>query len=169
MKIFESLLTMKHGLDQIGVKELMGFYDNVFLNFLWSIPEEEKKIEDDCTVEDILRKMMNIMEKRYKSAMNYTKKLAFTMEIIPFEDELFDYLDFLLPLLDGMSEIINHGTIYLLIDDAQCLSHTQTHILNSWVSTRTSRRVSLKISTQYNYKSFYTVQGQQLKVHMIFL
>lgn len=162
VKIFESLLTMKHGLDQIGVKELKGFYDNVFLNFLWSIPEEEKKIEDDCTVEDILRKMMNIMEKRYKSAMNYTKKLAFTMEIIPFEDELFDYLDFLLPLLDGMSEIINHGTIYLLIDDAQCLSNTQTHILNSWVSTRTSRRVSLKISTQYNYKSFYTVQGSTI-------
>lgn len=162
VKIFESLLTMKHGLDQIGVKELKGFYDNVFLNFLWNIPEEEKKIEDDCTVEDILRKMMNIMEKRYKSAMNYTKKLAFTMEIIPFEDELFDYLDFLLPLLDGMSEIINHGTIYLLIDDAQCLSNTQTHILNSWVSTRTSRRVSLKISTQYNYKSFYTVQGSTI-------
>lgn len=61
-----------------------------------------------------------------------------------------------------MSEIINHGTIYLLIDDAQCLSHTQTHILNSWVSTRTSRRVSLKISTQYNYKSFYTVQGSTI-------
>lgn len=162
VKIFESLLTMKHGLEQIGVKELMGFYDNVFLNFLWSIPEEEKIIEDDCTVEDILRKMMNIMEKRYKSAMNYTKKLAFTKDIIPFEDELFDYLDFLLPLLDGMSEIINHGTIYLLIDDAQCLSNTQTHILNSWVSTRTSRRVSLKISTQYNYKSFYTVQGSTI-------
>ncbi len=162
VKIFESLLTMKQGLDKICVKELMSFYNNTFLNFFWSISEEEKKIGDNCTVEDILRKMMNIMEKRYKSAMNYTKKLAFTMEIIPFEDELFDYLDFLLPLLDGMSEIINHGTIYLLIDDAQCLSHTQTHILNSWVSTRTSRRVSLKISTQYNYKSFYTVQGSTI-------
>lgn len=162
VKIFESLLAMKQGLDQIGVKELMDFYNDTFLDFLWSIPEEEKRIGDNCTVEDILRKMMNIMEKRYKNAMNYTKKLAFTIEIIPFEDELFDYLDFLLPLLDGMSEIINHGTIYLLIDDAQCLSHTQTHILNSWVSTRTSRRVSLKISTQYNYKSFYTVQGSTI-------
>ncbi len=162
VKIFESLLTMKQGLEKIGIKELIDFYNNIFLDFLWNIPEEEKKIGDNCTVVDILKKMMNIMEKRYKSAMNYTKKLAFTMEIIPFEDELFDYLDFLLPLLDGMSEIINHGIIYLLIDDAQCLSHTQTHILNSWVSTRTSRRVSLKISTQYNYKSFYTVQGSTI-------
>lgn len=162
VKIFESLLAMKEGLDKIYVTELMNFYNNTFLDFLWSIPEEEKEIEDNCTVEDILRKMMSIMERRYKSAMNYTKKLAFTMEIIPFEDELLDYLDFLLPLLDGMSQIINHGTIYLLIDDAQCLSYTQTHILNSWVSTRTSRRVSLKISTQYNYKSFYTVQGSTI-------
>lgn len=162
VKIFESLLATKQGVDKICVKELIRFYNDTFLNLLWSIPEEEKRIEENCTVEDILRKMMNIMEKRYKSAMSYTKKLAFTMEIIPFEDELFDYLDFLLPLLDGISEIINRGTIYLLIDDAQCLSHTQTYILNSWVSTRTSRRVSLKISTQYNYKSFYTVQGSTI-------
>lgn len=162
VKIFESLLAMKQGLDKISDKKLLDFYKDTFLNFLWNISEEEKKIGDDCTVEEILKKMMTIMEKRYRSAMNYAKKLAFTMEIIPFEDELFDYLDFLLPLLDGMSEIINHGTIYLLIDDAQCLSYTQTYILNSWVSTRTSRRVSLKISTQYNYKSFYTLQGSTI-------
>lgn len=162
IKIFESLLAMKQGLDKINTDELKEFYRDTFLSFFWSIPEEEKELEENSTVEDMLKKMMNIMENRYKSAMNYAKKLAFTMELIPFEDELLDYLDFLLPLLDGMSEIINHGTIYLLIDDAQCLSDTQTFILNSWVSTRTSRRVSLKISTQYNYKSFYTLQGSTI-------
>lgn len=159
VKIFESLLAMKQGLETINLDELIVFYHDIFLDFFWNISEEERKIEEDISVQDILRKMMNIMEKRYRNVMSYTKKLAFTMELIPFEDELFDYLDFLLPLLDGLSEIIHHGTIYLLIDDAQCLSDTQTYILNSWVSTRTSRKVSLKISAQYNYKSFYTVQG----------
>lgn len=61
---------------------------------------------------------------------------------------------------------LRHDVIYKnmckMITDAQCLSYTQTHILNSWVSTRTSRRVSLKISTQYNYKTFYTVQGSTI-------
>ena len=162
IKIFESLLSMKQGLEKIPADKLMDFYKNIFLDFLWNISEDEKNVDSNSSVVGLLKKMMSIMEKRYKSAMNYTKKLAFTKEIIPFEDELLDYLDFLLPLLDGMSNIINQGTIYLLIDDAQCLSDTQTYILNSWVSTRTSRRVSLKISTQYNYKSFYTLQGSTI-------
>ena len=60
IKIFESLLAMKQGLDKICVKELIRFYNDTFLSFLWSIPEEEKTIEENCTAEDILRKMMNI-------------------------------------------------------------------------------------------------------------
>lgn len=162
VKIFESLLAMKNGLDKINIKELIKFYKITFCGLLWNIPEQDKKIEEDSTVENILNNMKKIMEKQYKNVMNYTKRLAFTKELIPFEDELFDYLDFLFPLLDKLSNVINQGTIYLLIDDAQCLSDTQTYIVNSWVSTRTSRKVSLKISTQYNYKSFYTLQGSTI-------
>ena len=48
------------------------------------------------------------------------------------------------------------GPIYLLLDDADNLNETQTRILNSWVFCRTSSDVSLKISTQLNYKTFRT-------------
>jgi hypothetical protein len=55
------------------------------------------------------------------------------------------------------------GPIYLLIDDADYLSHTQTRILNSWVATRTQQDVSIKISTQLSYKTFSTVAGMPIQ------
>ena len=51
------------------------------------------------------------------------------------------------------------GPIYLLIDDADYLSHPQTVALNSWVSTRTQGEVSIKISTQLRYKTYDTATG----------
>lgn len=158
IKIFENLSGSGCNTNDIDINLVRNFYYDSFLNLL-SDDEEYDELESTDTVKDVFARISSIMEKKYKTAMSYTKKLAFTQELLPFKDEIYDYLDFLLPLLDNLSAIINQNTIYLLIDDAQCLSETQTCILNSWVSTRTSRRVSLKISSQYNYKSFYTIQG----------
>jgi hypothetical protein len=54
------------------------------------------------------------------------------------------------------------GPVYLLIDDADNLNLTQTRILNSWVSSRTSAHVSIKVSTQLNYKTYSTVTGRTI-------
>lgn len=160
VKIFESLSQSGCETDKIDIRLLMHFYEK-FIDLL-SDGVDYDKPQCDCTPKDIFKKISQIMEKKYKGVMNYTRKLAFTKELLPFEEEIYDYLDFLLPVLDNLSNIINQSTIYLLIDDAQCLTETQTCILNSWVSTRTSRRVSFKISSQYNYKSFYTIQGSTI-------
>lgn len=160
VKIFESLSLNGCETDNIDIESVKKFYET-FIDLL-SDRNDYGELEKECTVKDIFKKISIIMEKKYKGVMNYTKKLAFTKELLSFEEEIYDYLDFLLPVLDNLSSIINQNTIYLLIDDAQCLTETQTCILNSWVSTRTSRRVSFKISSQYNYKSFYTIQGSTI-------
>ena len=52
--------------------------------------------------------------------------------------------------------------IYLLIDDADNLNEIQTKILNTWVSSRTSKHVSFKISTQLKYKTFKTINNSRI-------
>ncbi len=54
------------------------------------------------------------------------------------------------------------GPIYLMIDDADNLSLTQTKVLNTWVSLRTSKFLSFKISTQLNYSTYKTVNGSRI-------
>lgn len=85
-------------------------------------------------------------------------------------DELFypgplcGYLDFLLPMYSDLRKLpfMPDGPVYLLMDDADYLNLTQTRVLNSWLSTRTSTSVSLKVSTQHKYKSYQTTSGMSV-------
>jgi hypothetical protein len=97
----------------------------------------------------------------YRSTITYIRSLAFPGNDIPYKDILCGYLDFLYPILCKLKELsfVPHGPIYLLVDDADNLNLIQTTILNTWVSTRTSSNVSLKVSSQFKYKTYYTVQG----------
>lgn len=118
----------------------------------------------DCNcakIYEVFQNMAKQMESFYAQAMQYTRKLAFTKDIFPYDGPLFDYLDFVVPLISKLSIIkcFPQNTIYFLIDDAHCLTSLQTQILNFWVSTRTSGEISLKISSQYNYKHYYTITG----------
>jgi hypothetical protein len=92
----------------------------------------------------------------------YVKVLAFSDSIPLYQGALCEYLDFLYPLLEELATLSFMPVgkpLYLLIDDADNLSLTQTIILNTWVSQRTSAQVSLKISTQLDYKTYRTASN----------
>lgn len=110
---------------------------------------------------EVFKKLTKMMESYYRQAISYTRKLAFTKETFPYEDSLFDYLGVVIPAIALLQEIscFNGKKVFFLVDDAHCLTNLQTYILNYWVSTRTSGDVSLKISTQYDYKNYYTITG----------
>lgn len=116
------------------------------------------------SIHEVFEQLTQIMENKYRLVMSYTKKLAFTKDIVPYEGSLYDYLDYMVPAVNALSRIgcFNHQKVFLLIDDAHALTSTQTQVLNYWVSTRTSGDISLKISTQYDYKHYYTITGSTI-------
>ena len=79
-----------------------------------------------------------------------------------YDGPLFGYMDFLLPLLKMIRSLsfLPDAPIFLLVDDADNLSLTQTRVLNTWVASRTSDDVSIKVSTQMEYKTFHTTTGK---------
>jgi hypothetical protein len=105
--------------------------------------------------------LRDIIDLQYSNVIQYLKRLSFSKELQPYSGPLCGYLDFLFPALSDLKQFsfMPKGPIYLLIDDADKLNHTQTTILNSWVSTRTGQVVSLKISTQLTYKTYLTANG----------
>ena len=99
----------------------------------------------------------DLFDRLYHSVGQYIKRL-FPGTLAPrFDGPLCGYLDFLHPVLQAMSRLpfMPKGPVYLLMDDADTLSTVQTRVLNSWVATRTSHDVSIKISTQMRYKSLF--------------
>lgn len=118
-------------------------------------------LNDNFSKLEVLNSVKNYMNSAYLKASMYTKKLAFDSNIPVYNGPLYDYQDFLVPLLSELITIngFPKGVIYLLIDDAHFLTEVQTRILNSWIATRTSGKISLKVSSQYDYKNYYTVTG----------
>jgi hypothetical protein len=146
-----------------AVKE---FYNDIFLSTLLKTTPDDSiyQLEDTLPTAEIFAKMSKISEMLYTQALSFAKRLAFCQDLIPYNGPLCDYIDFLLPILSNLSHLkgFPSGSIYLLIDDAHSLTETQARVLNSWVATRTSRKVSLKISTQYDYKTYYTTTGAMI-------
>ena len=157
LKVFSDV---KKGLENsdISLDKMVSFYSDVVVPILELQAEEISDVKSVNDIFDIIIKQLNDV---YRQIMNYVKKSAFASGILPYPGSLYDYNDYLVPLLEALSNAISDtsATVYLLLDDAHFLSDVQTKVLNTWVSSRSSRKVSLKISTQYNYKSYYTING----------
>ena len=91
----------------------------------------------------------------------YLKQIAFPGSALLYEGALGNYVDLLCPFIASLRSLpfLPDGPVYLLIDDADNLSNTQTSVLNEWVSTRSTGDLCLKVSTQLGYKTFKTLTG----------
>lgn len=144
------------------------YYKDVFLSRLRRCGHTETPTNlDSCnSAEECFLHMAQEAEELFSQVIAYLRHIPFTEEIKPFHGPLCGYLDFLYPALQGLANLPfmpgPNRPIYLLIDDADNLNLTQTKILNSWVSSRTSHIVSIKISTQMNYRTYHTVTGQTI-------
>lgn len=157
----EALYVQTESLDA----ECMDYFLKCFLPRLSECDRKDIPIEENAKIYSIFCKMSQIMERIYMEAIDYTKRLSFRCETIPYEGSLYEYLSFVIPLIDGLKKIscFTGKSVYFLIDDAHRLDTLQTRILNNWISTRTSGTVSLKISSQYNYKTYYTTNGEMIE------
>lgn len=167
IKIFERLRETDFDDNSRLLNALKLFYKNTFLKFLnyagWNKAEELPQEANKC--KDIFDHMIDEC-----SALNREFTLKFLYQLIhtegpmPYNGPICTFSDFLYPLLKKIKELpcMPEGTIYLLIDDADNLNKVQTKILNTWVSLRTSKDISFKISTQLNYKTYRTINNSRI-------
>lgn len=160
-EVFNSLASNEHAVRDVKANSLFEYYKTMVIPFTGNDLETE---QGALSTKEIFLKIKEKMNAAYVEASQYTKKLSFQSTLPTYSGPLFDYQDFLVPLLSGLSTVdgFSEGTVFLLIDDAHFLSEVQTRILNSWIATRTSGKVSLKVSSQYNYKNYYTVTGDTI-------
>lgn len=161
MKVFDSILNNENALKCIEPVELFAYYKDILIRFIGPYIVGEILSDNAYNANDILKNIILLLGNLYNLASEYSKKYSFSSEMFTYNGPLFDYQDFLVPLLVELVRVkgIPGGPIYLLIDDAHILSMTQTRVLNSWIATRTSRNISLKVSSEYDYKTYYTVTG----------
>jgi len=133
------------------------------VNYGWK--GDASSVTSQETVSAYFRALAGLFTNLFREVIQYVKNLAFRQDVLVYQGILCGYMDFLYPLLCGLKNLsfLPKGPVYLLIDDADNLNLTQTKILNTWVSTRTSSNVSLKISSQLRYKTYHTVQDNSIE------
>ena len=162
-KIYQSLATLNLPDSPEALAEVKKYYSEIFSSQLrkcgGEIPNPPNTLK---TAKEMFHFIMETCNGIYSDVVQYIRRLALTSDmVIPYKSALCGYTDFLLPVLTSLREIsfLPKGPIYLLIDDADYLNEPQTLSLNSWVSTRTQGNVSIKISTQFRYKTYQTSYG----------
>lgn len=111
---------------------------------------------------DIFCYLKDLCDRLYIDVVNYLRRLSFLRKAPgEYTGPLCGYLDLIIPTVEALSRLpyMPKGPFYILVDDADYLNLVQTRILNSWISTRTSANVSIKVSTQLRYKSYQTLSG----------
>ena len=109
--------------------------------------------------------VMDLLSELYRKTVMYLRMVSFKGEDVPYTGVLLGFHDFLLPLFKDVSNLtfMPNGPIFLMVDDADNLTEKQTEILNTWVSSRITGSICLKIATQLNYKTFRTINGGKIE------
>lgn len=166
IKCLKNLLDYIDKLD-LNINELQNFYCDTFL---WYVDLAGGNVSNATTTfssaKEYVENMIKILEKILTACKIYCKKIALNPSSNEeYQGALCNYFDFLYPMLikiKSLSFLPKDKPLFLLIDDAGYLNTTQTKVLNTWVSYRTSREISLKISTQLDYKSYNTINEKTI-------
>lgn len=146
--------------------EAMAFMADTFSTLLRGAGcgDELPECAPEATASTIFATMAEACNRLYADVLLYLRRLSFTPEPVPYGGPLCGYLDFLCPMLRQLRGLsfMPKGPVYLLLDDADNLSLTQSKVLNTWVSQRTQPDVSLKASTQLGYKTWQTLSGRAI-------
>lgn len=148
-------------------KEFETFYNDIFLWYVDISGEDTSGLNIQLESSDeYLNKIIRVLERMFIKCKQYCVRVATSPNSTDeYKGALCNYLDFLYPILLGLRKLSfmpDGKPIFLLIDDAGYLNTIQTKILNTWVSYRNSSEVSLKISTQLDYKSYKTITSKTI-------
>lgn len=161
-KVYKYISTLQFDYRADWLKSASDYFQSTFMELLLACGPIEgiSATINELDIADIFRHITNICDTLYRQISQYAKQLSI-LEVGRYTGPLCDYKSFLLPAITALRDLpfLPNGPIYLLIDDADYLNIHQAKVLNSWVSSRTIQDVSIKVSTQFHYKSLATISG----------
>ena len=102
-KVFSSLsnLNLYYDNDDWDISARKFYYNE----FLPRLPVGNYANCEKAKIYEVFDTMAKQMESFYRQAIQYAKKLSFTKDVYPYDGPLFDYLDFVVPLISKLSSI----------------------------------------------------------------
>ena len=166
MDIIRALKKLEIEDSPTNIEELKSFAKNDFKQELvFAGCEIEIELKENSSIDDIL-KALNVTLRNISSTfqINYLNKLIGVESPVPYNGPILLFRDFILNIIRSLKKysFFPNCPIYLLIDDADELNEHQKRILNTWVSIRSTKDLSLKISTSHKYHVYSTTKNSRI-------
>lgn len=157
-RVSQQLVTMA---DQISADEARKFSEYFFNILCYSGGEYKTKITNSSSVE-LLEEVCSVCEMELMRVRQFYTRLPFSSESKEYAGALTGYIDFLVPLLSRIRKFdaLPDVPAFIMLDDADNLPKNLQRVLNSWVSTRSTDYICLKITTQLGYATYKTTDGR---------
>lgn len=143
-------------------QDIWEFFDSKFIKYLQRAGITIKPIPQKTDINEIFDSIISILEDIQIDFTTYLAKLSLGDSSLSYKGPICLYRNFLSPIIKDIRSFnfLPKTPLFFLIDDADLLSNIQSQILNTWVSFRATSDVCFKITTQLNYKNYYTSNGQ---------
>jgi hypothetical protein len=107
----------------------------------------------------------SVCEEEIINVKQYYTRLPFEQQVQPYHGALTGFIDFLVPLSMVVKAFasFNNVPLFIMLDDADNLPQHLQLVLNSWVSTRSTHVVCLKITTQLGYATYRTIDNRLIE------
>jgi len=111
---------------------------------------------------EVFSRIARVCEKDIIGVRQYYTRAPFQTAGNDYSGALTGFLDFLVPLALAISQMrgIPKVPLFVMLDDADNLPFDMQRVLNSWVSTRSTYAVCLKITTQLGYATWRTIDNR---------
>jgi hypothetical protein len=119
----------------------------------------------DADSKQLFETVRKACEEEVIKVRQYYTRAPFDEQAPAYNGALTGFLDFLVPLSTVIKNFasLNNVPIFVMLDDADNLPRHLQRLLNSWVSTRSTHVVCLKITTQLGYATYRTVDNRLIE------
>lgn len=108
---------------------------------------------------------MSHVEQEIIKVRQYYTRATLKPDTPEYQGALTGFLDYVVPICKVLarSPELSKPNIFIMMDDADNLPLSLQRVLNTWVSTRSTDTVCLKISTQLGYGTYRTLDGRVIE------
>jgi hypothetical protein len=123
------------------------------------------KTDTDDGSSRVFDAVKSVCEEEIIKVRQYYTRLPFDQQVQPYHGALTGFLDVLVPLSMVVKSFasFNNAPLFIMLDDADNLPQHLQRVLNSWVSTRSTHVVCLKITTQLGYATYRTIDNRLIE------
>ena len=113
----------------------------------------------------ILRHVGEVCEGEIRNVRQFYTRRPFDEAPQPYQGALTGFLDLLVPMARELRRLgsLGDAPLYLMLDDADNLPRHMQRIVNSWVSSRSTDAICLKITTQLGYATYLTTDSRVIE------